>query len=133
MSRDDRDQCSSDDPYYGIPKSDVDAWTERERERRRRWLEGPSEEEKREWASRQWRRRRRDKGRHLDEDDFEEGRRVADRLQHDAALALVGAANRLVEAPYRILGDLVRSGRDWEEDFLAPVRRRRRVRYREED
>jgi len=133
MSRDDRDACSSDDPYHGIPKSEVEAWSERERERRRKWLEGPSEEEKREWAARQARRRRLDKDRHLDDEDLEEGRRVADRLQHDAALALVGAANRLVEAPYRILGDLVRAGRGWEDEFLAPARRRRRVRYRDED
>jgi hypothetical protein len=134
MSRDDRDQSSSDDPYFGIPKTEVDAWAERERERRRRWVEGPSEDERREWAARQSRRRPRpDSDRHADDDDVEEGRRVADRLQHDAALALVGVANRLAEAPYRLLGDLVRSGRSWEDEFLSPGRRRRRVRYRDED
>src|SRR5262245_63649497 len=106
MSRDDRDPNPSDDPYHGIPKTEVESWAERERERRRKWLEGPSEEEKREWAARQARRRRLDKDRHFDDDDVEEGRRVADRLQHDAALALVGVANRLADAPYRIFGDL---------------------------
>jgi hypothetical protein len=134
MSSDDRNQSSSDDPYYGIPKTEVDAWAERERERRRRWVEGPSEDERREWAARQHRRRRwLDTDPHSNEDDVEEGRRVADRLQHDAALALVGVANRLAEAPYRILGDLVRAGRSWEDEFMSPGRRRRRVRYRDED
>ena len=136
MSKEPMDSHSSDkdDEYYGVPEAEVNAWAERVRKRRRAWLEGPDEEEKRAWAARHRRRRHLD----LDEDEEEdrdlgEGRRVLDRIRLDTALALFGAANRLIEAPYRIVGGLVRSGREWEDHALETLRRRRRVRLDDED
>ena len=134
MSKEPKESHSSDkdDEYYGLPEAEVNAWADRVRKRRRAWLEGPDEEEKRAWAARHSRRRHVD----VDEDedaDLAEGRHVLDRIQLDTVLALVGAANRLIEAPYRLVGGLVRSGRDWEDQALETLRRRRRVRLDDED
>jgi hypothetical protein len=135
MTRDSRDPPVSDgdNTYYGISKADVDAWAERERQRRRAWLDGPSEEDKRAWAARQKRQRRVVADDPGAEEDFAEGRRVIDRMQVDTVLALVGAASTLVDAPYRLIGNLVRAGRDWEDQMLTSSRRRRRVRFGDED
>jgi hypothetical protein len=121
-----------DDDYHGVPEAEVNAWAERVRRRRQAWLEGPQEEEKRAWAARQSRRHAINAD---EEDDLDliEGRRVLDRMQIDAALALYGAANLLLQAPYRLVGGLVRSGRAWEDEALETLRRRRRVRLDDED
>jgi hypothetical protein len=113
-----------------VSESDIKAWAERERERRRLWLEGPSEEEKQEWARSERRRRRRtafETNDDFNEDEIEEGRRLADRWERDVALALAGIASRLVDSPYRLLGNLVREGREWEDKHRGPRRRRPRV------
>lgn len=130
MSKEPKESHSDkDDEYYGVPESEVNAWADRVRKRRRAWLDGPDEEEKRAWAARHRHRGTAD----VADDDYEdadlaEGRRVLDRIQVDTALAIVGAANRLIEAPYRLVGGLVRSGRDWEDHAIETLRRRRRVR-----
>jgi hypothetical protein len=111
-----------------VTDDEINTWAERERERRRKWLEGPSEEEKREWA-RLERRRRRAAMEHEEEDegDISEGRRMADRWERDVALALAGVASRLIDSPYRMLGNLVREGREWEDKQRSSRRRRPRV------
>ena len=113
-----------------VSESEIKAWAERERERRRQWLEGPNEEEKQEWARLERRRRRRagsETKADYDEDELEEGRRLADRWERDVALALAGVASRLVDSPYKLLGNLVREGREWEDRQRASRRRRPRV------
>lgn len=119
-----------------VSASEIEAWAKREHERRRLWLEGPSEDEKQEWAQLQRRRRRREasetEGGH-DEDGIEEGRRLADRWERDVALALAGVASRLVDSPYRLLGNLVREGRDWEDKHRESRRRRPRVWMEDEE
>lgn len=127
----------SDDPCI-VTESDVAAWAERERQRRQKWLEGPTEDEKRAWARAELRRRLREQheqrldAEHDTDADVAEGRRVADRLRYDTTLALIGAANRLVDSPYRFLGGLLREGAEWEEEHRMPLRKRRRVRFDEE-
>jgi hypothetical protein len=119
-----------------VSESDIKAWAERERERRRLWLEGPNEEEKQEWARSERRRRRRaafEPKDDYDEDEIEEGRRLADRWERDVALALAGVASRLVDSPYRLLGNLVREGREWEDKHRGPRRRRPRVWMEDEE
>ena len=117
---------------YAMPEAEIEAWAERERQRRRAWLEGPTDEEKRAWAQRERRRRLREQDRDMNdghyETDLEEGRRKAESLHYDAALALVGAANRLAEAPYQVLGSVIRAGREWETEQYTPRPGRRRVR-----
>lgn len=119
-----------------VSASEIEAWAKREHERRRLWLEGPSEEEKQEWADLQRRRRRRRASElesDYDDDGIEEGRRVADRWERDVALALAGVASRLVDSPYRLLGNLVREGREWEDKHRESRRRRPRVWMEDED
>jgi len=119
MSKSSKRSDTASDPW-AVPEADIAAWAERERKRRQAWLEGPSEEEKQEWADAERKRRKRDYRDELLEMDLEDGRRMADRL-------LAGVANRMVEAPLRKLGNLIREGQDAEDRQKEPLRRRRRV------
>lgn len=122
-----------DDEY--VSDTDVELWAARERAQRRAWVEGPSEEEKREWAARERRRRGsrlgRDEYSRLDRDDYEdvdrEGRRIVERWRRDLELVLTGLAARIVEPPYEIIGHLAREGRRYEDELSHVRRRRRRV------
>ncbi|QPF94525.1 hypothetical protein [Bradyrhizobium commune] len=110
---------------WAVPEADIAAWAEREKKRRQAWLEGPNEEEKQAWADAERQRRKRQYREDLlDIDlfdiDFEEGRRMADRM-------MTGFTNRMVETPLRKLGDLLREGRGAESRQRDPLRRRRRV------
>lgn len=109
----------ADDPWE-VPAEDIAAWAERERKRRQAWLEGPDEEEKQAWADAERKRRKREYREELLDMDLDEGRRMADRL-------IAGVANRMVEAPLRRLGNLMREGQDAEDRHNEPLRRRRRV------
>src|SRR5262245_10519099 len=127
MTKSPRHSESSDDndKYSAVSDADVEAWAEGERKRRARWAEGPTEEEKKSYARREYRRRGlTGRSRH---DDASEGRRVVERVQRDSVLALLGVATLVAEAPYRLIGSFVRAGREWEDEFHAPPRRRRRV------
>jgi hypothetical protein len=108
-----------DDPW-AVSETEIAAWAERERKRRQAWLEGPDEEEKQEWADAERQRRKREYRDELLDIDLDEGRRMADRL-------IAGFANRMVDAPLRKLGNLMREGKDAEDRQRDPLRRRRRV------
>jgi len=118
-SRESRRSDPADDPW-AVSETDIAAWAERERKRRQAWLEGPDEEEKQEWADAERQRRKREYRDELLDIDLDEGRRMADRL-------IAGVANRMVEAPLRKLGNLIREGKDAEDRQKEPLRRRRRV------
>ena len=105
--------------------SDVERWAEREKKRRKAWLDGPSEEEKREWLERHSPRRGHDRS--IEDEDIEEGRRIAARWERDIGWAVIGLTSRLMDSRYAILGNLVREGREVEDQYLASRRRRRRV------
>jgi hypothetical protein len=121
--------ASSPDPdtveYDDVTAAEIEKWAERERARRRAWLEGPTEEEKDEWTAAERRRRRREPGHRYDDEDLVEGRRVADRWQRDVGLALAGIAGRIMDSPYSLLGNLIREGRQLEDEYYPPRRRRR--------
>src|ERR1700676_3054600 len=110
-----------------VNESEIEGWAERERKRRKAWLEGPTDEEKQEWAELEWLRRRRRDRDHPMEDGMAEGQRIADRWQRDIGLALAGIAGRLINAPYSLLGNLVIEGRQREDEYYAVRRKRRRV------
>lgn len=117
--RESRRSDPADDPWE-VSETDIAAWAEREKKRRQAWLEGPDEDEKQEWADAERHRRKREYLEDLLDMDFEDGRRVTNRL-------LAGFANRIVETPLRKLSDLIREGRDAEDRKREPLRRRRRV------
>jgi hypothetical protein len=129
MSKSPRKAHDVHDDRDPVTEADIDAWAAEEKRRRQAWLEGPTEEEKQAWADRE--RRRRITGLSVDTPDLDaviaEGRRVSDRLHHDISLALAGAASQIVNSPYRILGGLMRAGRELEDEYYTPRRRPRRV------
>jgi hypothetical protein len=149
-----RDSDYNEDPsLLGPSDEEVDAWAERERRRREEWVAGPTEDEKIDWARSERRRRRRcdddyyydrwdrplsrywdrywgrDSDRYDRDCDREES--IASRMMRDTMYAAEGAADMLINGPYRAWSRMVRNGRDWEDDDFEP-RRPRRIRYRDD-
>ena len=105
-------------------QAEIDAWAARERQRREAWLNGPSEEERAEYAQHLRHRRL--------ASTFDEGEaRIADtvrmgvRYGREGQLAMEGAMALLYRFSRRSFAELVRAGRDWEEETTLPTRRKR--------
>ena len=105
-------------------QAEIDAWAERERARRQEWLSGPSDEERAAYAK-QVRQRRLaetfDEGEHR----LEEGMRQGLHYGREAQLAAEGAMTLLYRWSRRTFAELVKTGREWEEDTALPRVRRR--------
>ena len=103
-------------------------WAEREKKRREAWIAGPSEAEKREWMRRQGHRRElqeRYAGGDWSDSDLE--RELERRLRHDAYLARVGMVDLLLRWPPRLGAKLIRAGLDAQYDYYTEPAFRRRV------
>jgi hypothetical protein len=105
-------------------QAEIDAWAARERQRREAWLKGPSQEERTEYAQHLRHRRL--------ASTFDEGEaRIADtvrmgvRYGREGQLAMEGAMALLYRFSRRSFAELVRAGREWEEETTLPTRRRR--------
>ena len=105
-------------------QAEIDAWVAKERERRQAWLNGPTPEEREAYALHLRQRRL--------ADTFDEGEamltdRVRTRyaLGREAQLAAEGALALLYRFSRRTYAELVRAGREWEEETSLPRRRRR--------
>jgi hypothetical protein len=105
-------------------QAEIDAWVAKERERRQAWLDGPTPEEREAYALRLHQRRL--------ADTFDEGEamltdsvRRGMRLGREGQLAAEGAVALLYRYSRRTLAELVRAGREWEEETSLPIRRRR--------
>jgi hypothetical protein len=135
MSKSPRKGREVEDDRDAVTEADIEAWAAAEKRRRQAWLEGPTEEEKQAWADSE--RLRRLSGIPFNPADVDtmiaEGRRVSDRVHRDLSLALAGAASEIVNSPYRILGSLIRAGRELEDEHYTPRRRSRRVPMDAED
>ena len=104
--------------------AEIDAWAERERARRQAWLSGPSDEERAEYAHHVRQRRLAeafDEGEHR----LQEGMRQGLHYGREAQLAAEGAMTLLYRWSRRTYADLVKAGREWEEDTAMPRARRR--------
>ena len=119
------DQASRTSKSDTDSSNEADRWADREKKRRKAWLDGPSEEEKQEWLERRSRRKGYDNS--SEDEDIEEGRRIAARWERDFGWAVTGLVSRLMDSRYALLGNLVREGREAEDHYLASRRRRRRV------
>jgi hypothetical protein len=115
-----RDEAAGLEPT----QAEIDAWVAKERERRQAWLNGPSAEEREAYASRLRQRRL--------ADTFDEGEamltdsvRRGMRLGREGQLAAEGAVALLYRYSRRTFAELVRAGREWEEETSLPIRRRR--------
>jgi hypothetical protein len=108
----------------GPSDAEIEAWAERERARRRAWLDGPSDAERAEYAQ-HVRQRRVAEAFDEGEQRLEEGVRTGLRYGRETQLAMEGAMTLLYRWSRRTFADLVRAGREWEEDTALPRTRRR--------
>ena len=105
-------------------QAEIDAWVAKERQRRQAWLNGPSPEEREDYA-RRLRQRRLAEAFDEGEARIADGVRTGVRYGREAQLAAEGAMTVLLRWSRRTLDDLVRAGREWEEETSLPNRRRR--------
>jgi hypothetical protein len=110
----------------GPSEAEIEAWADREKMRRQAWLAGPNEDERAEYA-------RHVRQRHIseafDQGEFrlQESMRTGLHYGREAQLATEGAMALFYRWSRRTMAELVRAGREWEEDTALP-RARRRVR-----
>jgi hypothetical protein len=103
---------------------EIEQWADRERKRRETWLAGPTEAEKDAWAHRErWRRMAYPA--YDPQQERLEREQIAQRAQRHAQLAMEGALAAMWNWPWRMWADLIIAGRDAEEGFNFPTRRRR--------
>jgi hypothetical protein len=105
-------------------EAEIEAWAAREKARREAWLAGPDAEERAAYAKRLKQRRVAetfDEGTHM----LDEGVRRGIRVGREGQLAVEGAMALLYRWSRRTMADLVRAGREWEEETAMPSRRRR--------
>lgn len=116
--------AAMDDQAFEPTQAEIDEWVARERKRRAEWLNGPTDEERAAYARRVRTRRI--------ATAFDEGEeRIADTMRmglrygREGQLAAEGAAAVLYRWSRRTFADLVRAGREWEEETTLPNVRRR--------
>ena len=116
---------AKDEPATAEPtQAEIDEWAARERQRREAWVKGPTAEEREEYVQRLRQRRL--------ADTFDEGEamlaesvRRGMRLGREGQLAAEGAVALMYRFSRRTFAELVRAGREWEEETSLPTRRRR--------
>jgi hypothetical protein len=120
----------TEDPQSVNPSdAEVEEWAGRERRRREAWLKGPTETEKAIWAQREQERRLSGSESSSRARGFPgDSARIVQRYAREMQLAAEGAMSLLMKLSVQDAFDqLVRAGRDWEEDFMSQPPRRRRV------
>jgi hypothetical protein len=105
-------------------QAEIDAWAAREKARREAWVRGPNEEEREEYAQHVRQRRLADTF-DMGEQRIEDTVRHGLRMGREGQLAAEGAAYLMYRWSRRTFSELVRAGRDWEQDTALPNRRRR--------
>ena len=105
-------------------QAEIDAWVESEKRRRQAWLNGPTPAEREDYARRLRNRRLSDA---FDEGEsrIQEGVRTGVRYGRETQLAAEGAMTLLYRWSRRTVAELIRAGREWEEETSIPDRRRR--------
>jgi hypothetical protein len=115
----------SDEPLALDPtEAEIAEWAERERKRREAWLSGPTAEERAAFARRERERRLADMAGERDANAAERDRMVR-RYGRETQLAAEGAINLVWTWSRRSFAELVRAGRDWEQESGQTLRRRR--------
>ena len=118
------EDAMTDEPGLEPTQAEIDEWVEREKRRRQAWLDGPTSKERDEYARRLRQRRLSDA---FDEGEsrVQDGVRMGVRYGRETQLAAEGAMTLLYRWSRRTFAELVRAGRDWEEETSLPNRRRR--------
>ncbi len=118
------DPAESPDAYVvGPTEAEIDEWAERERKRREAWLSGPTAAEREAYAQR------------LRERQYVEGTSAAARAaelarqggrhMRESQLAAEGAVLMMTRWSRRAFAELMRAGREWEEEAIRPDAKRR--------
>ena len=105
-------------------QAEIDAWVAQEKARRKAWLDGPTEEEKRAYAKRLKNRRFAemfDEGEHRIDETVKRGLHYG----REGQLAAEGAVSLAYTWSRHMFHELVKAGREWEEETAMPSRRRR--------
>ena len=105
-------------------QAEIDAWAAAEKKRREAWLNGPSAEERKDYA-RRLRQRRLAEAFDEVEARIAEGVKTGVRYGRETQLAAEGAMTVFYRWSRRTFAELVRAGREWEEETSLPNRRRR--------
>jgi hypothetical protein len=105
-------------------EAEIEAWAAAEKRRREAWLNGPTAEERAEYAQRV-RQRRLSEAFDESEARIAETVRLGMRAGRETQLAAEGAMALLYRFSRRSFAELVRAGREWEEETSLPSRRRR--------
>ena len=117
--------AAADTSAPGEPtQAEIDAWVAEEKARRQAWLKGPTAEERAAYAKRLRHRKL--------AETFEEGEQLLDegvrrglRVGREGQLAIEGAMSLFYRFSRRTYAELIKAGREWEEETAMPSRRRR--------
>ena len=116
----------TEDPLVLEPtEAELEEWAKRERKRREAWLQGPTAEERAEFARRERDRRLAELGDEPARSRASERARLMRLYPREAQLAAEGAMSLLMKWSRQGFAELVRAGREWEEEFGESARRRR--------
>ena len=111
------------DTSAGPSQAEIDEWAERERKRREAWLSGPTPEEREAYAQRE--RERRAGGCQQCHGRAAELARRSQRYARETQLAAEGAFSLATRWSRRGFAELMRAGREWEEEATKPGAKRR--------
>ena len=119
------DAAATDETISTEPsQADIDAWVERERQRRQAWLAGPNDDEREAYADRLRRHNLADRF-GAGEERLNDSIRNGVRYGREAQLAAEGAVALIYRFTRKTFAELVEAGRQWEEETSLPPRRRR--------
>ena len=116
---------AADDELAAEPtQAEIDEWVAKERARREAWLQGPTDEERAAYAKRLKNRRFAEM---FDESEhkLDETMRRGLHYGREGQLAAEGAVSLMYTWSRRFFAELVKAGREWEEETAMPSRRRR--------
>jgi hypothetical protein len=105
-------------------QAEIDEWVAQEKARRKAWLEGPTEAEREAYAKRLKNRRFAemfDEGEHRIDETVRRGLHYG----REGQLAAEGAVSLMYTWSRHFFQELVKAGREWEEETAMPTRRRR--------
>jgi hypothetical protein len=111
-------------PTVDPSQAEIDEWAERERQRRQAWAAGPSADERAAYARRERERRlaRIGQGHELEASDLA---REMLRYPREMQLAAEGVFAIAWKWSRHQMAELIRAGREWEDEMMAATGRRR--------
>ncbi len=113
-----------DDAAVEPTQAEIDDWAAKEKARRQAWLAGPTDEEREAYAKRIKNRRFAemfDEGEHRIDETVRRGLHYG----RESQLAAEGAVSLAYTWSRHFFKELVKAGREWEEETAMPSRRRR--------